>query len=167
MSELSMEVLIHRYYDKIYRYIHSQTQSVVVSEDISQDVFLEVFHLGERIKTIVHIEAYIFSMAKNAIKLNWRQKKINKVSLEEKSEDLVVSDPDSIDTLSYLELTDCIEEIINTLPLRQRQVFEMSRVEGLSHNEIALRLNISIHTVNNHLVQALKTLRHEVLVQWD
>lgn len=57
------------------------------------------------------------------------------------------------------DLEDFTEQAVTRLSNQQQLVFRMSRYEGLSHEEIAATLNISKHTVNNHLVEALKNLR--------
>jgi RNA polymerase sigma factor (sigma-70 family) len=65
-----------------------------------------------------------------------------------------------------------IDESIEKLPLQQKNIFRMSREEGLDHKQIAERLGIEKTTVKNHMVRALNTLRtllHEketLLVLW-
>lgn len=51
---------------------------------------------------------------------------------------------------------------INALPFQQRQVFGLVRERGLSHQETADKLEISIHTVKRHLSEAMKTLRTKI-----
>ncbi|MFU8813547.1 MAG: sigma factor-like helix-turn-helix DNA-binding protein, partial [Balneolaceae bacterium] len=58
-----------------------------------------------------------------------------------------------------------IDRCIQKLPERQRQAFELSRFDGLDHDEIAYVMDVSVKTVNNHIVLALRFLRdcvHEV-----
>ena len=52
-----------------------------------------------------------------------------------------------------------LQQAVDQLPPRQKQIFTLSRHKGLKHEEIADKLQISRHTVKTHLVQALKTLR--------
>jgi RNA polymerase sigma-70 factor (ECF subfamily) len=60
------------------------------------------------------------------------------------------------------ELQRIIDKEIAALPPKMREVFLLSRKEYLSHKEIAIRLNISEHTVKNHIKAALKTLRQSL-----
>jgi RNA polymerase sigma-70 factor (ECF subfamily) len=63
---------------------------------------------------------------------------------------------------SYTEQTiQIIEKLIKKLPERQREAFELSRFDGLQHDEIAEVMNISARTVNNHIVSACNFLREE------
>jgi RNA polymerase sigma-70 factor (ECF subfamily) len=57
------------------------------------------------------------------------------------------------------ERMDLLKNWITDLPERQREAFELSRFEGLDHDEIASVMNVSSNTVNNHIVAALKRLR--------
>ena len=57
-----------------------------------------------------------------------------------------------------------LKNCINELPERQREAFELSRFEGLQHDEIAEIMDVSARTVNNHIVAALKTLRDRLQI---
>ena len=61
--------------------------------------------------------------------------------------------------LEYKELTNKLDEIINKLPQRQKEVYLLHRIEGLNYKEIAERLHISVNTIENHMSGALKTIR--------
>ena len=64
--------------------------------------------------------------------------------------------------LEYKELTNKLDEIIKTLPQRQKEVYLLHKVEGLKYNEIAERLHISVNTIENHMSRALKTIREKL-----
>lgn len=60
------------------------------------------------------------------------------------------------------ELSEKVEGWIEALPDRQREALRLSRVAGLTHQEVAEAMDLSARTVNNHLVRALRTLRDHV-----
>src|SRR5690606_6696090 len=66
---------------------------------------------------------------------------------------------DSSQQVESREMEDFLYEMVDQLPDRQKEIFHMSREKGLTHKEIAEKLNISPNTVKNHMIQALKTLR--------
>jgi RNA polymerase sigma factor (sigma-70 family) len=61
--------------------------------------------------------------------------------------------------MMHNELVQQINTIVETLPEKCQLVYKLSREEQLSHKEIALRLNISVKTVENHIAKALQTIR--------
>jgi RNA polymerase sigma-70 factor (ECF subfamily) len=61
--------------------------------------------------------------------------------------------------LSREEIDQLITDAINTLPPRCREIFVLSRLEGLSHKEIADQLQISTNTIEGQIAIALKKLR--------
>lgn len=71
--------------------------------------------------------------------------------------------PDAaIENMSLRELQDALQKVMATLTPQQKKVFELSRMEGLKHEEIALRLNISRETVKKHVSEALRIIRAQL-----
>jgi len=71
--------------------------------------------------------------------------------------------PDApIENMSLKELQEALQNVIATLTPQQKKVFELSRMEGLRHEEIALRLNISRETVKKHVSEALRIVRGQL-----
>ena len=64
--------------------------------------------------------------------------------------------------LETLELEERIRGAISSLPERCRLIFELSRFEGLKYAEIASKLDISVKTVENQMMKALKILREQL-----
>jgi RNA polymerase sigma-70 factor (ECF subfamily) len=60
------------------------------------------------------------------------------------------------------QLHEMLTAVIKDLPERQRQVYNMVRVEGLKYEEVAQSLNISLSTVKNHMSRALETIRTQI-----
>jgi len=66
------------------------------------------------------------------------------------------------DEMIVSELEQKIRQAIDRLPLERRKVFIMSRYDGLTYNQIAEKLGISVKTVENQMGKALKTLREDL-----
>jgi RNA polymerase sigma-70 factor (ECF subfamily) len=64
--------------------------------------------------------------------------------------------------LEYTELTNKINEIVYALPQRQKEVYLLHKVEALKYSEIAVLLDISVNTIENHMSRALKTIRKKL-----
>lgn len=124
------------------------------------------FHLWENRKTIdiqISLNAYLIRMVRN-FSLNYLQKNYvgREVSLNDMdmtSPLLFLSDEYPLGRLMEKELMAKVQEEIERLPKETRQVFILSRLEELKHDEIAARLGISVNTVKYHIKQALSILR--------
>ena len=73
--------------------------------------------------------------------------------------ELCDEDSSLLENLYYKEVLLLIKMTLSQLPDRRRQVFEMSRFEGLSHKEIADKLQIPLRTVEDHIYKTLTELR--------
>ncbi len=137
------------------RYIHRKS----VASDIVQDAFVKLWERRQQIDPSRSIKAYIYRIVKNN-SLNY---------IRDHSEDIVgleLLNNGQLTSVQDVELHDesdplseRLKEWIDELPERQKEAFELSRFEGLEHDEIAGVMNISSNTVNNHIVTALKQLR--------
>lgn len=137
------------------------------SQDITQDVFLKIWEKREKIE-VQNIESLLYRMVRNRcvdyikeVKFidNKKNEWGNRVRFEELYHIDFVRDEPYI--LIQEELKNEIERTINSLPGRCREVFMLSRVEGLKNREIAERLNINIKNVERHISRAIRTFREK------
>jgi len=138
----------------------------VTSEDITQEVFVSLWEDKDHLQ-IRNIESYLYMMVRNkCIDYLKRLRIIENRNLwfgeQLKVEELYYIDfvRDEPYILIEEELRSEIEKTIERLPPRCREVFKLSRVDGLKNREIAEKLNISIKNVERHLKRALQTF-HE------
>ncbi|SHF66535.1 RNA polymerase sigma-70 factor [Pedobacter caeni] len=135
-------------------------QGVPAAEEIVQDVFLKIWEEKELLSEIKSIKAYLYRSVVNAsINFVNRQKNIEKHHL--KIADHVITD-DTERHDEENELITLLYDEIELLPEKCQKVFKLSRLEGLKYRDIALQLNISEKTVENHMGNALKILRSRV-----
>ena len=140
------------------------------STDIVQDVFLKVWDRRETISVSDSLRPYllkaIYNRALNSIRgTSYRQQYRNEFSERIERLSAQTYDPDANEVIRKLYLKDdmaAIEDVVRLLPDRCCQIFRMSYINGLSHKEIALRLGISVSTVDNHIYKALKVLRENL-----
>ena len=81
-----------------------------------------------------------------------QQNQLNYLALKDEISDKVI----------YYELEEKIEKSIESLPAKCKEIFILSRIEGLKHKEIAQSLNIAIKTVENQIREALKRIRKDL-----
>lgn len=133
------------------------------AREIVQDVFMFLWVNREDIDPDKTLDKYIYGTAKNmAFNMMRRHKTHDKYN----NETLYVSDilSDSVEeTVIGQEARELLDKALVDMAPQRRKVFEMSRYEGKTYDEIAAELNISANTVHRHITLALKELR-EVLV---
>ena len=95
----------------------------------------------------------------NYLQKNYVEKEVSLNGLDITSPLLFLSDEYPLGRLLEKEMSEKLHEEINRLPKETRQVFILSRLEELKHEEIAERLGISVNTVKYHIKQALSILR--------
>ena len=162
-DENAFRILYDKYYHRLLCISRQYLQDEFLAETIVSDVF---FHLWENRKTIdiqISLNAYLIRMVRN-FSLNYLQKNYvgREVSLNDMdmtSPLLFLSDEYPLGRLMEKELMAKVQEEIERLPKETRQVFILSRLEELKHDEIAARLGISVNTVKYHIKQALSILR--------
>lgn len=144
---------------KVYRFAFSFLKEKQQSEEIVQETFLSLWENRIKFDETKPLEPYLFTIAKRLV-LDQLRKQINTNSLRDKL--LVLISEQHNETEEQIIFSDMLvfaEKAIKELPAQQQVVYRLSRVEGLSYDEIAQRLNLSRNTVKNHLVVAVKKLR--------
>ncbi|WP_319592469.1 RNA polymerase sigma-70 factor [uncultured Draconibacterium sp.] len=130
--------------------------------DILQEVFVKIWTNRRGIKNSETFNAYIFTITRNAI-VSYFREKIQLPDFEQSVKAAaVVSETDILKDIEYKELKERIDNLVIKLPEKRKNVFKLSRYEGLSNKEIASKLNISIKTVEDHITHSLKFLRKEM-----
>lgn len=151
--------LFATYWPRIYTLVHMLVKSDIQAEDLTQEIFIKIWNNKEELIQIRNLDAYIYTVARHA-SLDFLKKR---VLVTENLENLIVHLRD--DTLGpeqqmlYKDLENCLQNGIDTLPTNIREVFMLSRYHGLSHEEIAEQLGISVYTSKTYVVRALKALR--------
>ena len=152
-----MEVLFKRYYAFVSVAVLRLIADTVTAEDIAQEVFMEIWKRRNSLDIQISLKAYLRKTAVNKT-LNYLRdnKNYKNEELSDVQFDLHSSENPALETN---ELQGLIERAIEQLPERCKLVFKLSRLEELSYQEIADKLDISVKTVENQIVKALKLLR--------
>ena len=156
---LAFDILYKRYHKRLFHFANSILKSEADAENIVQEVFVRLWENRHKIEKV---RPFLFSVAYNTT-ISLIRKKIKDQKFIDHLKNLPESweQPVNID-LEYQELREKVETIVSDLPDRQREVYLLSRKDGMSYAQIAEKLNISVNTVENHLVRALKVLRKEL-----
>ena len=133
------------------------TKSEEDAEDIAQNIFLKLWTRPELWQDQETMTGYLYTVTRNEIFNLFKHQKV-----EQEYEDKVLKAQllgELLENLYYKEVLMLIRMTLSQLPDRRRRVFEMSRFEGLSHKEIADKLQIPLRTVEDHIYKTLTELR--------
>ncbi len=147
------------FYPKLYVFAKSFLKVEDDINDILQDVFVKLWLSREKIGKVETFNSYLFTIAKNAIVSYFREKSKDQKFEARVKEILVSAENEYNDELEYRDLKQNLESIIDQLPNKRKQIFKLSREEGLSNKEIAEKLDISVKTVEDHMRHALRFIR--------
>ncbi|MEQ8472262.1 MAG: RNA polymerase sigma-70 factor [Marinoscillum sp.] len=157
----SYEVIFRKYYQGLTRYAISIVRDPTIGEEISQEVLMYIWEKRHQINVTSTLKAYLFSSIKN--------KCINYIKIElpklQSTTDLsgISSMGETSMTADNAELIKKkIQHAIDQLPEKCRNIFVLSRYGGLTYNEIAEELEISVKTVENQMSIALKKLKESL-----
>lgn len=162
-SEEAFDVFFYRYNTKVYYFILHIVKEEEIAEELTGDVFLKLWLHRLTLSQVANPGNYLFVAAKHH-SLNYLQsgsaKRRNRQPLEEQA---IPERSTPEEHLSYKESLALVAQAVQKLPEQQRLVFQLSNQQGLSRDEIALRLNVSPHTVKNHLCSARKSIQQFML----
>lgn len=142
------------------RYVHDRAAAC----DMVQDTFVALWQRRSGIDPDQALRSYLYTTVRNR-SINWLQHSANKnESIHDRPGMHLVSDKraDAISGSGNEDknvLSELFRKWISELPERRQEAFELSRFDGLTHDEIAGIMDLSPKTVNNHIVSALRHLR--------
>lgn len=150
-------VIYLHYATPVKDFLQLLTRSEDEAKEITQEIFVTIWEKRAQINPEKSFKGYLYTIARNAAFKLFEQKKVHDRYL---SNSYPQAEYYSSDEKLIAEETEILMQIaINRMPPQRKKIFEMSRGEGLKSTEIAERLNLSRHTVDNHLAAAKKDLK--------
>lgn len=159
-EEKAYNFLIDRYHQKLSVYALSLSNDKDLSEDIVQNVFINIWKNRLNLKDDFNLKNYLYKSVYNEFIDQYRKKK-EVTSLEKKYIDAltyVFEDEDK----SLEKAIKIVKREIENLPPKCKETFLLSKQEGLTNIEISEYLNISIKSVEAHITKAFKILRNKL-----
>ncbi len=150
------EKYFNRYYTSLGMYVMRFCGDAEEAEDIVQETFSIVWERYSDRELPDQLRSYLYRVAHNITIDRLRKKNGKETTVSLEAAIMTEITEEAIDTS---ERDAKLWIAIGRLPERCRQVFLMSKRDGLTHAEIADELDISIKTVENQITKALKTLR--------
>lgn len=161
-DELVFEKVFKGYYEVLCNYANTIICNIDEAEEIVQNTYLTIWDKRDKLDIHTSIKSYLYKAVYNNC-LNWmKHYRVQQKHVEATRHQTVLYIDDSSEQLLGIELEQQIGLAINSIPKKCRTVFKLSRFENLTYSEIADQLNLSVKTVDNHMIKALKILREKL-----
>ncbi|HBL77310.1 MAG: hypothetical protein A2W90_21935 [Bacteroidetes bacterium GWF2_42_66] len=158
-NENTFEKLYDEYYSSLCFFANKYLQDLDLSRSLVQELFVNLWLKREKIVVRDSIKPYLYKAVRNK-SIDYLRESKKSVRLSDISESRLNSPFE--DKLEEAELNNRINQSINELPEKCREIFLLCRFEGLKYNQIADKLNISVKTVEMQMGIALKKLRSKL-----
>lgn len=159
----AFQQLFKKYYPILFRFIVFRVKDEDIAEDIVQDTFLKIWIIRD---TLAPAKSFFSLIAKIGTNLCYDHFRYQAVRLRHKDiipkpEESYYDNPEATHDL-YVMQEVITKEVNEQLPEKCREIFILSRMEGLANKEIAAILGLSRRTVENQLYRALKILKKQL-----
>ena len=159
----AFRILFEQYQPVLFRYVLHTLHEVDDAHDVVQETFVRVWDHRASLKPELPLLALLFRVSRNLVRDRAKHQAVRKRLEPYVPPSLHASAEDPEEALHGSVLKERINEIVRTkLPAKCREVFLLSRVEGMSNVEISEKLGITIKTVENQITRGLKILRREL-----
>jgi len=156
----AFEQIYRKYFPLLFNIAYKKLGVKPLSEDLVQEIFVALYQKLDRLEISCSLSAYLNKAIRFKIMNEYRSKAVRiHYSKTVFSFGLCKTD---FSTLEVKELSHKLEKVYERLPKKCRQVFLLSRKEGLSQKAISQKLDISLSTVEKHIGKALKIFKDEL-----
>jgi len=153
--------LVDKYHHKLCVYALGLTNNHDAAEDIVQNVFIRVWKKRDNLKTDFSIQGFLYKSVYNEFIDDYRKQKFV-LPLEKKYIDELTTLIEEEDQNSLEKLINLVKLEIQNLPPKCKEIFLLSKENGLTNIEISEYKNISIKSVEAHITKAFSILREKV-----
>ncbi|WP_321333297.1 sigma-70 family RNA polymerase sigma factor [uncultured Bacteroides sp.] len=170
----NIATVVEKYQERLKNFVRRRVDSVEDAKDILQEVFFHLAKSDSLTKPIEQMEAWLYTVTRNEI-TDWNRKKKNESIVEFWDNDGEEEDmTDELDSLLFGEsltpedeylrslVWQELEKALSELPAEQKNVFEMTELQGLSFKEISVQTGVTVNTLISRKRYAVLFLRERL-----
>ena len=165
-KEEAFAYVFRMYYSPLLNYAGRILKYVEAANDVVQECFCRLYERRRELRKELQVRPYLYKSVYNACMDAIKHQKVESNYINQELLDFyfskVVETPEAEQALLDEDLKGAIQDAINKLPERCREIFVLSKVDGLSNKQIAEQLNISMKTVEAQMTTAFVRLRKEL-----
>ena len=168
-NEKVFEQIVREYWPRMFKFALIYTQNNETSQELVQDTFLVLWNNRAVLKDNTNLITYLMVVLRNKCLNLLEQTRIRQLYIEEIDDEtiyqranLYVLQDEASQIVESEDLHKAIERALSKLPDKTREIFMLSRYDGLKNQQIAETKNISQKTVEYHISKALQILKEEL-----
>ncbi|MEE1944230.1 sigma-70 family RNA polymerase sigma factor [Pedobacter sp. KR3-3] len=161
-KEKAFQLVFDIYWHPLYKQAFKKVQRADLAKDLVQDVFVCLWDKIDMLDSEQSVLAYCYAILRNKILQLYEKNKVQLRYAISVAGNEIVADQHSQNVLLEKELTAIINEEIERMPPRMREIYILKKEDELSIKEIAEDLSISEQTIKNQLQMAYQRLRNRL-----
>ncbi len=161
-NKLAYTEIYNRYAALVYSFTFRRTEVKQEAQDIVHEVFLFLWEKRDSLLINKGILPFMYTVVRNKILNRIKHQKVSARYIDSFQHYLDLTEENADHLLRFHELNELIEREVAALPVKMRQVFELSRKTGCSRKDIAEKMQVSEETVKSHMHHALKILKQKL-----
>ena len=158
-DEQAFNMIFDRYWAQIYGTTLHLTKKAEEAKDLSQDIFIKLWENRSRLKEIDNPSSYLYTISRNLVIDHLRKNVFNPSNTDFLLNYLQSAATTPQEMAEYRELHNLLDNAVEALPGKIKEVFVLSRYKGLTHEQIAIELGISVVSSKTYIVRALQMIR--------
>ncbi len=160
-NEEAFQQIFEFYIKRVFRFIVGYVKDIEEAEDITQNVFIKIWGAKANIDIEKSFEGFIFTIAYRSVidYFRYNDTKLKHERIDLLLNESIATDIKTDDLLNKHQLESLYDKALQILPPKRKEIFLLSRHNGLSNKQIAEKLGISVKTVENQMTSALSSLR--------
>lgn len=161
---IAFNTLFYFFEPKVFSFAMKLTHNAEDSKEAVQEVFIKIWERREWIDPECNFDSFLFTIAKNLIYNNAKHRAYVFAYKEYFSIYGTQTENFTENTIDFNELNLLLQEACLQLPPVRREIFRLSRIDGLSNSQIAEKLHTSTSNVKNHIYKAILFLKEKIKV---
>lgn len=167
-SKQSFEVLYHRYSGKLYNFLLKVSKGdTYIAEELVQRTFIKIWETKEQVNPDKSFISYLCTIAKNMLLNVYEHQTVQYIYSEYVKLNTADIDSSTENEVDKNLLEEYIDKLADNLPPKRREIFILSRKEGLSNKKIAERLQITESTIETQLSKALAFIKSQMKKHYE
>lgn len=155
----AFDTIYKRYAGKLYLFGLKYIGSVTETEEFIQTIFLKIWENRKNLNKDLSFKSYLFTIAYNDICKHFRNRNYQKQFIKDTFSDTEPATSDTVESIDFKSILNRVEQLLDTLPEKQKLIFIKSKFDGMSTKEIAKELKLAPGTIDNYISDTLKFLK--------